>query len=70
MVEPWVEDFPTPLAAGAKVAVGWDLERYENTCRPDVATWTGCTLATGCAYDGGNHTAPAYYVSSVLVLYR
>jgi Peptide-N-glycosidase F, C terminal/Peptide-N-glycosidase F, N terminal len=70
VVAPWTEDFATSLAAGAAVTVGYDLVPYENTCRPDAATCTGCTLGTSCDYDGGNHTAPAYYLSSVLVLYR
>ena len=30
----------------------------------------GCTLGTGCPYDGGSHTEPVYYVSSLLIAYR
>jgi hypothetical protein len=30
----------------------------------------GCTLGTGCAYDGGMHTAPRWMLSGVLISFR
>jgi hypothetical protein len=67
IVEPWETDLglvPGPLT------IGYDVEPYTNTCRPDSPTCTGCTLGTGCAYDGGNHTEPNWQQSAVLVLTR
>jgi hypothetical protein len=52
------------------VRVRYDVETYENTCRPDAATCTGCTLSTGCGYDGGNHAEPGWEQSAVLILLR
>jgi hypothetical protein len=71
-VKPWTFDVTSDLAAGAKLS--YDVQAYENTCRPDAVpdggTCQGCSLGTGCAYDGGNHTEPFYAVSAVLIAYR
>jgi hypothetical protein len=64
-VRPWIVDVDM---SDPKIA--YDVQTYENTCRPDATTCTGCTLGTDCKYDGGNHTEPVYYVSSVLIAYR
>lgn len=69
-VDPWAVDFGVGTAAGTAIAIGYDVEPYENTCRPDSPSCTGCTLGTGCDYDGGAHTPPTYYLSGVLVSFR
>ncbi len=69
-VKPWIEDLGTALAPGATVSIGYDVAAYENTCRPEVTTCTGCTLGTGCEFDGGAHTEPFYMVSGFLVLFE
>ena len=67
IVAPWETDLA--LAPGP-LTIGYDVEAYTNTCRPDAPTCTGCTLGTGCDYDGGNHTEPSFQQSAVLVLTR
>jgi hypothetical protein len=67
IVHPWIDD--VAIAPGPVTAT-WDAAPYENTCRPDAETCTGCTLGTGCDYDGGAHTEPRYELSAVLVLLR
>lgn len=67
-VRAWTIDV-TPDIKG-EATIGYDVATYENTCRPDATTCTGCTLGTDCKYDGGNHTEPSYFVSSVLIAYR
>lgn len=62
--------FAVPLPGDATVDVAYDVEAYENTCRPDAAVCTGCTLGTGCDYDGGNHTAPFYDLSALLIAFE
>jgi peptide-N-glycosidase F-like protein len=68
-VKPWIIDITKDVAGGA-AAIAYDVQAYENTCRPDVMTCTGCTLGSTCEYDGGNHTEPNYSVSSLLIAYR
>jgi hypothetical protein len=67
MVTPWIADVAG--TAGAR-AIRYEVQTYENTCRPDSATCTGCTLGTSCSYDGGAHTEPGWEQSAVLVLLR
>lgn len=62
-------DLVTADAAPGEVTIGYDVEPYENTCRPDAPTCTGC-LTSGCDYDGGSHTEPQFYLSGMLVLYQ
>ncbi len=69
-VKPWTLDVTPDLGGARSVKVAYDVEAYENSCRPDAATCTGCSLGTACAYDGGNHTEPYYAVSTVLVAFR
>ena len=68
-VTPWIEDAGA-LRGGDDVTVAWAPAGYANSCRPGVPTCTGCTLGTGCDYDGGNHTEPHYQLSALLVVYR
>ena len=54
----------------ASVEVAYDVEAYDNTCRPDAPTCTGCVFGTGCDYNGGSHTEPSYWVSLALIAFR
>ncbi len=65
-VDPWIED----IDAADVVTAVWDPGPYENTCRPDSATCGGCTLGTGCDYDGGAHTEPGFEVSALVVVFE
>lgn len=69
-VLPWVEDVTAAVTPGRPVEVRYDLQSYENTCRPDSPVCMGCALGTGCEYDGGNHTPPHYRFSAYLVAYE
>jgi hypothetical protein len=69
-VIPWIEEVGAAAPAGASVTVTYDVQAYENTCRPDAPVCTGCALGTGCDYDGGNHTPPIYDISAMLIAYR
>jgi hypothetical protein len=67
-VRAWTLDV-TPDVKG-ETTIAYDVAKYENTCRPDAATCAGCSLGTDCKYDGGNHTEPVYYVSTLLIAYK
>ena len=59
-VKPWTFDVTADLGGAATVTFAYDVDAYENTCRPDAMPCAGCTLGAACAYDGGNHTEPNY----------
>ena len=69
-VIPWVEAVGDAVVPGSTVSVTYDVESYENTCRPDSPNCSGCSLGTGCEYDGGSHTPPIYDISAMLIAYR
>ena len=68
-VKPWQTDV-TQAVGATTASVSYGVESYDNTCRPAAPQCTGCTLGTGCTYDGANHTEPFFYVSSLLIAYR
>jgi len=69
-VRPWTIDVTADVAGTTKATFAYDVETYVNTCRPDASPCAGCTLGTGCDYDGGAHTEPSYALSTVLIAYR
>jgi hypothetical protein len=69
-VKPWTLDVTADVSGGTMATFAYDVQAYDNTCRPDAMPCTGCTLGTSCAYDGGAHTEPNYQVSTVLIAYR
>jgi hypothetical protein len=74
-VTPWSADATAAVGAGSQVTVSYGDDSYVNECRPDLGdgatcSTSQCALGTGCAYDGGNHTTPIFYVSSMLVAYE
>ncbi len=64
MVTPWIVD---AVGEAGTHTVAYSVQNYENTCRPDAASCGGCTLGTGCDYDGGAHTEPGWEFSAVLI---
>ena len=68
VVHPWYETVSDQLIDSVAITARYDVEAYENTCRPDAAECTDCVAGT-CEYDGGSHTPPTYSLSSLLILY-
>lgn len=68
-VKPWVVDV-TADVGGASASFGYDVEAFENTCRPGQSPCKGCSLGATCDYDGGAHTEPNYEVSALLIAYE
>lgn len=69
-VAPWSFDVTPDVAGASSLTIAYDVEAYDNTCRPDAPMCAGCTLGTACAYDGGNHTEPNFQLSALLIAYR
>lgn len=69
-VLPWVEDVTAAASPGGTITIAYDVEDYVNTCAPRSAECSGCTLGTGCEYDGGSHTEPIYRFGAQLVFSR
>jgi hypothetical protein len=73
----WTQDVTAAVSAagaGTTATLSWGLDAYMNTCRPDIndagtCDTTKCAAGT-CTYDGGLHTEPIFYISSLLVAYK
>lgn len=70
VVDAWQEDVGGAIDGTGEVTVSYAVSPYENSCRPDSPMCSGCTLGTGCEYDGGNHTPPSIRLSAVLIAWR
>ncbi len=64
-------DVSAEAKAGKKAfSVGYDVEGYDNTCRPDNCVSSACVFGTSCDYDNGAHTEPYYALTAVLIGYK
>lgn len=68
-VYPWMIDVTADISS-SKATLSYDVEAFENTCRPDASSCSGCTLGATCDYDGGAHTEPNYQFSALLIAYQ
>jgi hypothetical protein len=71
-VVPWDADVSSQVS-GPSATFTYGVDAYVNTCNgdaPDGGLCTGCPAGGSCAYNGGSHTQPFYYVSSLLVGFR
>jgi hypothetical protein len=68
-VLPWVADLSAMAKPGQPLTIGYEVQPYENTCRPDSPMCLGCVFKTPCAYDNGAHTLPFYVLSAQLIVY-
>jgi hypothetical protein len=72
-VVPWDADVTAHVAAGSNATFTYGVDAYVNTCNgdaPDGGLCSGCPSGVSCAYNGGSHTQPFFYVSSLLVGFR
>lgn len=69
-VKPWTIDVTADLTGKQEATFAYDVESYVNTCSPTATVCSGCTLGTGCDYDGSAHTEPFYALSTLLITYR
>jgi hypothetical protein len=71
IVKPWKQEIDTKgIDGGDQVKIVYEPEPFVNTCRPGVDKCVGCTLGTGCEYDGNRHTESRWLMSSYLVLMK
>lgn len=69
-VLPWIQDVTADVTGSSTATFAYDVQAYENTCRPDADPCAACTLGADCPYDGGAHTEPNYQISALLIAYR
>jgi hypothetical protein len=69
VVVPWDIDLGAAAHPGASVTLRYHVESYVNLCRPVAGCGASNCSGGNCAYDGGGHTEPIYWVESQLISY-
>lgn len=69
-VIPWDLNVTTSVTPGQNVTVNYDIEPYENLCRPTNPNCISGTTCADCNYNNNGHTEPNYNFESQLILYR
>jgi len=66
VVEPWDNDISGLIEPGELFTIDYDVEPYENRCRPGVAP---CPCEN-CDYVTLSHSMPIYWIESQIIYYR
>jgi hypothetical protein len=71
-VDPWTQDVTQAIGTGSSITLAYTQDSYVNACRPSAPSCdvSRCVSSAGCPYNGGSHTPPTFYVSSLLVAYK
>jgi hypothetical protein len=72
-VDPWDIDVTSQVTLGGTTTFTYGVDAYVNTCNgdaPNGGICTGCAAGESCAYNGGSHTQPFYYLSSLLIGFK
>ncbi len=69
-VTPWDVDVSHLATPGATLELDYDIQAYENFCRPDNPMCTSGVTCSDCEYNNNGHTRPIYNLNTQLILYR
>jgi len=69
-VIPWENDVTANLTAGQNVTIDYNLQPYENFCRPNNPLCVQGVTCSDCNYNYNGHTEPHYTIQSQLILYK
>lgn len=68
-VIPWDNDITTSITAGQQVTLDYNIEPYENFCRPNNPNCVSGVTCPDCDYNYTGHTEPHYTIQSHLIYY-
>jgi hypothetical protein len=69
-VDPWDVDITGSVTPGAPATIDYNIEPYENFCRPNNPNCVDGTTCTDCDYNYTGHTEPHFTLQAQLILYR
>jgi hypothetical protein len=69
-VLPWDWDVTEHIVPGDSVKLNYDVEPYENLCRPNNPDCVDGVTCADCDYNYTGHTEPHYTIQSQLIFYR
>jgi hypothetical protein len=68
-VIPWDNDITANVIAGQLITLDYNIEPYENFCRPNNPDCISGVTCTDCNYNYTGHTEPHYTIQSQLIYY-
>ena len=68
-VIPWDNDITTGVIPGQQVMLDYNIQPYENFCRPNNPDCVSGVTCTDCNYNYTGHTEPHYTIQSQLIYY-
>jgi hypothetical protein len=68
-VIPWDNDITTNVIAGQLITLDYNIEPYENFCRPNNPDCISGVTCPDCNYNYTGHTEPHYTIQSQLIYY-
>lgn len=68
-VIPWDNDITASVTAGQSVTLDYNLQPYENFCRPNNPDCVSGVTCADCDYNYTGHTEPHYTIQSQLIYY-
>jgi hypothetical protein len=69
-VDPWDVDASFSVTPGETATFDYNIQPYENFCRPDNPDCVSGVTCPDCNYNSTGHTEPHYAIQSQLVLYK
>ena len=69
-VDPWDNDVTSSVTPGTNVIFDYNVQPYENFCRPNNVNCVSGQTCPDCNYNYNGHTEPHYTVASQAIFYR
>jgi len=69
-VDPWDLDVTASVTPGQSVWVDYNIEPYENECRPNNPDCENGVTCADCEYNYTGHTEPYYVLQAQMIFYR
>lgn len=69
-VYPWDQDITSSVTPGEQATLDYDIEPYENLCRPTNPDCVSGITCPDCNYNYQGHTPPHYSIQSQLIFYK
>jgi len=69
-VRPWTVDITPAVSPGGTLAIDYDVQAYENFCRPNNPACQDGVTCADCDYNYTGHTEPNFCFMSQLIEYR
>jgi hypothetical protein len=69
-VIPWDNDITGSVTPGQSVTIDYNVQPYENFCRPNNPDCISGVTCTDCNYNYTGHTEPHYTIQSHLIYYK